>query len=243
MENAGAHKQLRVAPCGQNALVALRTGLYDFDFRSGALSLAATPPYDISTHRFNDGRCDRQGRYIVGSVELPRPDRSSGGAALYRFDANGLVPIVDNITCSNGLAFSPDGASMYLADTTARAVYVFDYDGSTGMPSNQRVFAQFEQGGLLPDGAEMDSHGGYWLALLGGAVARYLPSGELDFMIKAPVLQPTKMCFGGADLRTLFLTTAAHRHAPGSAPLGEQAGGLFAMHTEFAGVPEPFFAF
>lgn len=229
---------------GQPIVVALRTGLFDFDRATGALDpIAAPPPYPIDTHRYNDGRCDRQGRYIIGSVDLSFFEtQRAGQAAVYRLDDAGLTQIVGGISCSNGIAFSPDGSTMYLADSPAGIVHAFDYDGATGTPSNQRIFIDRDRDDGIFDGAEVDSEGGYWVALLmKGAIARYTPDGRLDREIPVPVLQPTKVAFGGPDLSTLYLTTAGHRHIPGDQPLGEQAGGLFAIETGFRGIAEPAF--
>ena len=226
---------------GEKILTALRTGLMDFDPATGELAHVAAPPYEPKTHRFNDGRCDRQGRYVIGAVDLTDfSTRVPGGAAVYRLDGGTLTPIVEGITCSNGLAFSPDGRTMYLADTTDAVVYAYDYDTHSGTPRNQREFIRFGAGEGRPDGAEVDADGGYWVALLmKGVVARYRPDGSLDREIPVPVLQPTKVCFGGRDLATLFLTSAAHRHLPGDEPMGKQAGGVFAIETGFRGLPEP----
>lgn len=230
---------------GEPVVVALRTGLFDFDRATGQLTaLAAPPPYDIATHRYNDGRCDRQGRYIIGSVDLGYyDDKVPGRAAVYRLDRLGLRPIVGNITCSNGIAFSPDGRTLYLADSPQGVVFAFDYDIDTGTPGNQREFIRLDRGQGIFDGAEVDSEGGYWVALLmRGAVARYMPDGRLDRIIPVPVLQPTKVAFGGPSLSTLYLTSAGHRHIPGDAPLGPRAGGIFAIETGVRGIPEPAFA-
>lgn len=233
---------LAIRGAGEPIVVALQTGLFDFDRASGTLTpIVAPPPYPLDTHRFNDGRCDRQGRYIIGSVDLSYYEQQvAGRAALYRLDDRGLMPIVDDITCSNGLAFSPDGRTMYLADSPAARVYAFDYDIATGTPTNRRIFVERDRNDGIFDGGEVDAEGGYWVALLmKGAVARYTPDGRLDREIPVPVLQPTKIAFGGADLSTLYLTTAGHRHIPGDQPMGKQAGGLFAIETGFRGIVEP----
>lgn len=229
---------------GEPIVVALRTGLFDFDRASANLTpIAAPPPYPVETHRYNDGRCDRQGRYIVGTVDLSYFEQGvAGQAAVYRLEERGLVPIIDGITCANGIAFSPDGRTLYLADSPAGIVYAFDYEPETGVPSNRRLFIERDMREGIFDGAEVDSEGGYWVALLmKGAVARYTPDGRLDREIPVPVLQPTKIAFGGPQLSTLYLTSAGHRHIPGEEPLGEQAGGLFAIETGFRGIAEPSF--
>ncbi|MGF7150218.1 sugar lactone lactonase YvrE [Sphingomonas zeicaulis] len=227
-------------------LVALRSGLFDFDRATGALApVAAPPPYPQDTHRYNDGRCDRQGRYLIGSVDLSYyQSREAGRAAVYRLDDRGLVPVIDDITCANGMAFSPDGRTLYLADSPAATVYAFDYDVENGMPSNRRVFVTRDRADGIFDGAEVDAEGGYWVALLmKGAVARYTPDGRLEREIPVPVLQPTKIAFGGPDLAMLYLTSAAHRHIPGDEPMGAQAGGLFTIRTGLRGLPEARFTF
>jgi len=229
---------------GKPVLLALRTGLQDFDIATGAITLRAAPPYDVATMRFNDGRCDRQGRYIIGGVDLHfTQTRKFGRSAFYRFDAAGLTPILDGVTVSNGLAFSPDGRVMYRAESTKGVVFAYDYDITTGNLSNERVFTEIDRADALFDGAEVDAQGGYWVSLLkAGAVARYDPDGRLDKRISVPVLQPTKPCFGGPQLDVLYLTTASHRYLPGDAPLGEHAGGLFAIKTGHTGIPEPLLA-
>lgn len=231
---------------GEPIVVALRTGLFDFDRATGRLDpIAAPPPYPIETHRYNDGRCDRQGRYVIGSVDLAfYEEQIPGRAAIYRLDGDGLAQVVEGITCSNGMAFSPDGRTMYLADSPTGLVYAFDYDTKTGTPSNRRVFIERDRHDGIVDGADVDSEGGYWACLLmKGAVARYTPDGRLDREIPVPVLQPTKVAFGGPDLATLYLTSAGHRHIPGDQPLGAQAGGVFALQTGFRGITEPTFRF
>jgi|UPI00040B7B16 sugar lactone lactonase YvrE len=231
---------------GEPIVVALRTGLFDFDRASGTLApVAAPPPYPVETHRFNDGRCDRQGRYLIGSVDLSYFQTGvAGRAAVYRLDGGGLAEVIGDITCSNGMAFSPDGRIMYLADSPAGRVYAFDYDIVTGTPSNRRVFTERDRGDGIFDGAEVDAEGGYWVCLLmKGAVARYMPDGRLDREIAVPVLQPTKVAFGGPELATLYLTSAAHRHLPGDQPLGRHAGGLFAIETGVRGIEEPKYRF
>lgn len=226
---------------GKPILVALRTGLYDFHPSSGNLIQRADAPYDTEIMRFNDGRCDRQGRYIIGSVDLSFIESGEQGrAALYRFDEQGLSQILQGVTVSNGLAFSPDGHTMYRAESASGDILAYDYDTRSGTLSNERLFARLGRGEGIPDGAEVDEQGGYWIALLlANAVVRFNPDGSFDRRIDVPVLQPTKPCFGGPDLTTLYLTSASYRHLPGTQPLGTEVGSLFAIETGFRGLPEP----
>jgi sugar lactone lactonase YvrE len=127
-----------------------------------------------------------------------------------------------DVTVTNGLAFSPDGGAMYRADSTV----------ATGIESSR---VQAVEAGR-PDGADVDSEGGYWIALLTkGVVARYRPDGTLDFEIAVPVLQPTKVAFGGSDLATLYLTTASYRHTAGDGPRASRQAARSRSRPVFVG--------
>ena len=153
--------------------------------------------------RVNDGACDPLGRFWFGSLEL---DFAKHAGALYRYDGE-LREIVSEVTLSNGIGWSPDGTLMYYVDTLTWGVDVFDFDG---LPSDRRRFATIERGAGAPDGLAVDDEGGVWVALYGGSAVRcYAPDGELDEVIEIPARNVTSCCFGGADGRTLFVTTAA----------------------------------
>jgi L-arabinonolactonase len=221
---------------GKPILVALHTGIYDLDTATGAFTQRLPAPYDLEKVRFNDGRTDPAGRYWIGSYDFSfLKTFKPGGARFYRLDDRGMVEMIQGVTVSNGLAFSPDGHTMYTAESAEGVAYAYDYDVKTGTPSNRREFIKFKEGDGHPDGATTDAQGGYWVALIGGAVARYTPEGKLDRRIEVPVMQPTSVAFGGADMKTLYMVSASHRHMQGDAPLGEQAGGVFAMKTDVAG--------
>ncbi len=170
---------------------------------AGAVRDAIRIPHGADM-RLNDGVCDALGRFWVGSMRL---DESPGHAALYRFDGEELVTVLRDVGLSNGIGWSPDGTRMYYVDSLTRRMDVFDYDGE---PANRRPFVTIEQSGGFPDGLAVDDEGGVWLALWGGhAVRRYDPDGRLDATIEVPAKKVTACCFGGADGRTLFITTAA----------------------------------
>ena len=228
---------------GGGVLLAMRDGIWRFDARSGQRSLVAAPPYDPAGERFNDGKADAQGRFWVGTIDDQREPR----AALYCLSGGRVERRADGITASNGLAFSPDGATMYWADTKAHAVYAFVLDGRDGSLSRRRVFQQFAfradgqplaSYGGRPDGATVDAEGAYWVAMFEGQrLLRFSPGGELLAELPLPVRCPTMPCFGGADLKTLFITTArAHRpeHELAQQPL---AGCVLQLRVAVPGLP------
>lgn len=152
--------------------------------------------------RLNDGACDAQGRFWVGSMR--RDEEKRRDAALYRFDGE-LVQVLDGVSLSNGIGWSPDGTRMYYIDTLTRRVDVFDYDGEV---ANRRTFAFVDRDAGFPDGLAVDDEGGVWVALWGGsAVRRYAPDGELDRVLDMPAEHVTACCFGPGT--SLFVTTAA----------------------------------
>jgi len=222
-------------------VVALRGGIWLARSDGTLERKLAEAPYDPRTHRFNDGRCDPRGRFFPGSMNEARDGPS---AALYRLEAdNRLTQIVDHATISNGLAWSPDGRTMYHADTPVRTIRAFDYDLATGTPSKPRVFHRFAGDTERPDGAAVDSEGNYLSALYeGGKVVKIAPSGEVVAHFAVPAMCPTMCAFGGADLRTLYVTTARQRRSAEELARLPQSGGLFAMPVDVPGMPEPFFA-
>jgi len=220
-------------------LVALASGLYRFAPESGALSLEAPIEAEIATSRLNDGRCDRQGRFWVGSMDRSTPHTRG---ALYRYDPDGtLTRLFGDVEVPNGIAFSPDGLRLYFWDTPTRALRCFDLDPASGAIVNERVFAIAEQPGN-PDGAVTDAEGGLWVTHFGGwRLTRYTPDGRVDRTVRLPVEQPTACCFGGPDLGTLYVTSARVRLDEAALQRGPLAGGLFAFETDIPGLPEPVF--
>lgn len=233
----------------QSALVALRTGLFEFHFANGSLRQVGLPPYDPRRFIFNDGGCDPVGRFLVGEMYLPlapgddteqKPDR----APLYRFLGGTWVDMATSTKTSNGLAWSPDGRTMYQSDTAAQTIYAFDYDPHYGQASKRRVFAEIETRSRDhgPDGAAVDTEGFYWIAIYGeGCLLRFDPDGTLERRIDMPVQYPTMPAFGGRDLTTLYITSAnwmidADKRA--SRPL---EGNLFSVETPVPGLPTPLF--
>ncbi|VVN89644.1 SMP-30/gluconolactonase/LRE family protein [Pseudomonas fluorescens] len=194
--------------------------------------------------RFNDGRCDRQGRFWAGTMQ-PNMGADPVGA-LYRYDpqANGPVqPLraqLEGLTVPNGMAFSPDGKTLYLSDSHpgVQLIWAFDYDVDSGTPHNRRVFVDMNQHPGRPDGATVDAEGCYWIcAIDAGQVLRFTPEGKLDRTLDLPVKKPTMCAFGGPQLDTLFVTSIR----PQGIDLSDQplAGGVFALNPGVRGLPEP----
>ena len=157
--------------------------------------------------RMNDGGCDPQGRFWCGSMAY---DVRPGAASLYRVEADGsFARMLDGVTISNGLGWSPDGATAFYVDSMAHGIDCFAFDGASGTISRRRRFAEVEVSLGLPDGLAVDAEGGVWLALWdGGAVRRYAPDGTLDAIVPLPCGRVTACAFGGVDLGELFITTS-----------------------------------
>jgi len=147
------------------------------------------------------------------------------------------------MTISNGLAFSPDGRTMYHADTPTQVIHAYDYDGATGVPTKPRALAQFTAEADRPDGAAIDRDGCYWTALYSaGKVKRIAPDGRVLAEYAVPSMCPTMCAFGGPDLKTLYVTSARQRRQPDELARLPHSGGLFAMPVDVPGLPEPAFA-
>jgi sugar lactone lactonase YvrE len=187
--------------------------------------------------RMNDGGCDPDGRFYCGSMAY---DRTAGAAALFRLDPDGSTHVVlDGVTISNGLEWSPDGSRAYYNDTETYRVDVFDYDRDAGLV-NRRPFAQVATDDGRPDGLTVDAEGGVWVALNhSGTVRRLGASGEVDAVVEVPPRQVTACTFGGDGLETLFITTSRENLPPGADPL---AGALFRADVGVRGIPAREFA-
>jgi len=182
--------------------------------------------------RMNEGGCDPHGRFYSGSMAY---DQRPGAGSLYRLDRDGSVTVVlEGVTISNGLEWSPDGHLVYYVDTPTHQISLFDYDREAGL-TGRRVFVDIppERGG--PDGLCVDEQGGVWVALFGGgAVHRYTAKGTLDEIVEVPARQVTACTFGGPGLDQLFVTTSRENLDPGDDPL---AGALFGVDPGVTGLP------
>ncbi len=233
------------------AVVALANGLHFYDFDAQTVKLIADPESDDTETRFNDGKVDRRGRFIAGTMaydfdryDADRGQRSSRSGALYRLDTNGKVTRLDGgISCSNGPCWSPDNRTFYFTDTYDRQMYAYDYDIETGAVANRRVFASARDMAGTFDGATVDAEGYVWSALVfGGRILRFAPDGALDRVVPFPVRNLTSVMFGGPDLDILFVTTMG-RPMWGIPQKERDRGGLFAVTgLGVKGLPEPRFA-
>ena len=225
-------------------VVAMRDGLWRLDTHSGKRHLLAKPPYDPATERFNDGKCDPRGRFWVGTIYEPR---DAAKAALYCWDGHQLQRKADGVTVANGLAWSPDARTLYWSDTKAHTIYAFDCDIASATLSQRRVFAAFapkqagqdlDAYGGRPDGAAMDAEGCYWVAMFEGQrVLRLSAAGEVLREVVLPVRCPTMPCFGGADLRTLYITTARENRPAEELAAQPHAGCVLALAVDVPGLP------
>jgi sugar lactone lactonase YvrE len=184
----------------------------------------------------NDGKCDPAGRFLAGTAA-----RAAGGAALYRLDTDGRVTtLIENVTLSNGLGWSPDGALMYYVDTAAETVDVMDYDLSTGTVRDRRIFVNLRDVRGRPDGLTVDADGGVWIAMArGGTVRRYSPAGRLDHVIDMPVQRVTSVAFGGTDLADLYVTTSRDGLTESDLAIEPQAGAVFCVQAVGATGQQP----
>ena len=221
-------------------LVALRGGLSFFDPFSGRLEQVAAPHAGRADLRFNDGKCDRQGRFWVGSMH--DSVRAPHGS-LYRLDADlTCTAMLDDIDIPNSLCWSPDGTTMYFADSPLHTMSAYPFDPPTGTLGERRIFTRVAPP-AVPDGATVDAEGFVWCAHWGGArIVRTAPDGREDRVVALPVAHPTSCAFGGPDLRTLFVTSA-HEPLDAAARTAQPlAGAVLALDVGVAGIAEPRFA-
>jgi sugar lactone lactonase YvrE len=231
-------------------VIALRDGIHLARAWGGPLQRLASAPYDKNKLRFNDGKCDAQGRFWAGSLYEPK-DQALG--VLYMLDQQGLHAMQggmkDGVVTANGLAWSPDGRTAYWADTAAHLVRAFDFDPDSGQLTAGRVFHQMTPKpagwawgdaagyGGRPDGATVDSEGCYWSAQYEGQrLLRLSPTGEVLAELQTPVPCPTMPCFGGSDLKTLFITTSRQGRSAKELAQYPGAGCVFAMRVEVPGL-------
>lgn len=231
-----------VVPAESGSLiVALEQGIYRLFPETGAKEKIVDPEEDIPGNRFNDGKCDPAGRFWAGTMSL---EGKKGAGALYRLDPDGSIhTMIQDVSISNGIVWSPDATKMYYIDTPTGKVMAYDYDNETGNIENPRVAVEVPSKMGAPDGMTIDAGGNIWVALWGGsAVGCWDPeSGELLRTIDVPAKNVTSCAFGGKDLQTLYITTA--RQGTGEKELAQfpHAGGLFMVRPGAEGMKAFFY--
>jgi len=226
---------------GAAMVAGMKSGLYWLDPKSGAVRLIAAPERNIPGNRFNDGRCDRGGRFWAGTMS-DGPRAPSG--SLYRLDPNGsCTGFRSGIVIPNSIAWSVDNRAMYFADTHLNTIWAYDFDLAAGTIRDERVFVDTTNQPGRPDGSCVDADGCLWNAEYGGwRVVRYTPQGNIDRVVELPVSNPTCCCFGGRDFDTLYISTARQRLTSEQLAREPLAGGLFAVHPGVRGLPEARFS-
>jgi L-arabinonolactonase len=218
-------------------VVGLADGIYRFDIASQQFS----PLYQLSPPdeavRFNDGKVDRFGRFLCGSMGVQADPRG----ALFRVSPDGATDVLANgIRISNALCFSPSGDTMYFADSLDRTIRAYRYGGGLEPLTEARIFVDTEPFGSGPDGATVDAQGFVWVALVQtGEIARFAPDGRLERKIKAPTDMPSCLAFGGPDLTTLYVTSIRNSGSGRAISRHLHGGCLFAIEgLGVKGLPE-----
>lgn len=220
----------------------LRKHFAFYDPATTKLERLAEVESQLPGNRFNDGKCDPQGRFWAGTMDTVNWSAPTGN--LFRMDPGGVVSLMQtHVICSNGSGWSPDGTRMYYTESFRYAIFVYDFDAGTGAISNRRPFATLDSnGGGFPDGMTVDSDGFVWSNVVGrGQIYRYDPAGKLERMVQLPVPRATDCTFGGPDLKTLYVTTARETMSPAQLAQAPLSGSLFAIDCDTAGLPSSSF--
>lgn len=222
-------------------VVAFASGFAFFDPETGKREDIAPFEPELPHTRLNDGRTDRQGRLIAGGF-----DEVEGKAisSVVRLDPDlRITELFNNVACANSTCFSPDGRTMYFADTPTKEIWAFDYSPSDGALGARRTIARFDAQPGMPDGSCVDTEGFIWNAQWNGRrVVRYAPDGRIDRVVDVPVLNPTCVTFGGAELDTLYITTARYLMRSEQISAEPLSGALFACRPGVRGLPDAKFA-
>jgi len=222
-------------------IVSLRHGFAFFDPATEKLQPLAQIETELPGNRFNDGKCDARGRFWAGTMDF---DGKQPSGSLYRFSPDLKTAKMDSgYPVTNGPAWSSHYRTMYFNDSVNGRVFAFDFDLDTGELSSKRLFLQFPEEDGSPDGMNTDAEGGLWIAHWGASkITRHAPDGTALQTITMPCSQVTSCAFGGPNLKTLYVTSAADGLSASQLEREPLAGGLFAVELEIAGVPANRFA-
>jgi len=207
---------------------AFKNGFAFIDLDSGAVTPIADPEPELADNRFNDGKVDAAGRFWAATMDDTEQNPTG---QLFRLDQSlSVTRFAANFVVTNGIDWSLDGRTLYFVDTVARTIHAYAFDMASGTPGAARVFAQIPDSDGYPDGLTVDAEDHVWSAHWGGSrVTRYRPDGSIERVVRLPVPRCTSCCFGGAQLDTLFVTSASigiDAAALRAAPL---SGGVFAV--------------
>lgn len=227
-----------VAPNASGGLIAaLKQGIAILNPVSNHVNYLTKLPDEFNqASMFNDGHCDRQGRFWVGCKDLAE---ANSIAPVFKLTSH-LTLQTDRFIVANGLITSLDSRYFYIANSPKRIIYRYDFDAASGEIVNPQVFIKVPEDAGYPDGMTIDSEGYLWGCHFNGwRVTRYDPDGQVDRVIKMPISAPTSCCLGGPDLKTLFITSAKRDVSAAELPNQPLAGCVFALDVEVAGVDEP----
>ncbi|UJW86293.1 SMP-30/gluconolactonase/LRE family protein [Devosia sp. SL43] len=219
-------------------VLATDTGLKEFDLATGGMNRINEIEADQPETRTNDSRVHPSGAFWIGT--MTRAEDNPGGA-VYHYRSGALTTLKTGVKIPNATCFSPDGRTAYWTDTPTKKIMKIATDPTTGLPIGEwSLFADVEGHRGWPDGAVVDSEGYLWNARWGGScVVRHAPDGSIDRIVEVPVSQVTCPAFGGPDLKTMFITTAAKNMSAEQLAAEKHAGSLFAIDLDVAGQPEP----
>jgi sugar lactone lactonase YvrE len=222
-------------------IAAFMSGFKWLDPATGATLPIADPEPHLPGNRFNDGKCDRRGRLLAGTMDN---EEVACTGSLYRVDPDLAIAVMaTDVHLSNGLGWSPDDRLLYYTDSLRRTIWVYDYDLVAGAIDNCRVFATVPADAGVPDGLCVDAEGFVWSAHWGGArLTRYAPDGRIERVVATPVPQPSCPAFGGPDLATLYVTSAAIGMSAADLAAAPHGGGLLALEVGVRGLPTNRFA-
>lgn len=218
-----------------------RASIWTCGSDSSQLTLVSSLENEPANNRFNDGKCDPHGRFLAGTMDM---DELGPNGALYSFEGTSLEELFDNVTISNGLAWSPDYKTLYYIDTPSHEVKAFDYDLDNGTIANMRVVIKISDALGHPDGMTSDTQGNLWIAMWGGAkVTKWNPNtGQLLEHIPVLAKNVTSCVFGGKNMNELFITSARVGLDEETLKQYPLTGGVFRLETNVEGLPSFEFA-
>ena len=224
-----------LAPCKDGTLiVAARASIFQLDPATGKQA-SLTSITEPASNRFNDGKCDPDGRFLAGTMDM---NEKAASGALYSFDGKIITRLLDGVRISNGLAWSPDYKVFYYIDTPTREVRAFDYDLESGDIANMRVAFTVPKVLGWPDGMTSDTRGDLWIGMWGGAcVTQWNPgTGELLDQIPLPARNVTCAVFGGSNMDELYITSARQGLEGVDSTGTRYDGSLFRVRTQVRGM-------